>query len=100
MEPALRGGERLLLLPLRRARPGDVVALLEPGSGLPVVKRVQSVGPQGVVVLGDNATASTDSRTYGPVAPGALLGRAAYRYHPPGRVGRIRRPAGASRPRN
>jgi nickel-type superoxide dismutase maturation protease len=94
MLPALLPGDRLLVLRERRPRPGDVVALPDPRQpDRLIVKRVTAVRDGTVTVLGDNAAASTDSRTFGAVAAGALLGRARYRYAPPERVGPLgRRP--------
>ncbi len=95
MLPSLHPGDRLLVvrrhgLPLR----GQIVALHDPSCEQRLlVKRVAAVGPNGVTVLGDNAGASTDSRSWGPVPPGSLLGGAVYRYAPPSRVGRLRRAA-------
>jgi nickel-type superoxide dismutase maturation protease len=88
MVPALRPGDRLLVLRGRRTRVGDVVAVADPR--LPsriLVKRVAGHGPGGVVLLGDNPSASTDSRVLGPVAPAAIRGRAVYRYFPEERRG-------------
>ncbi|HET7721452.1 MAG TPA: nickel-type superoxide dismutase maturation protease, partial [Acidimicrobiales bacterium] len=90
MLPALRPGDRLLVLRPAWARPGDVVAVTDPR--LPtrtMVKRVAARGPEGVTVLGDNAAASTDSRQLGPLAPATIRGRAFYRYFPTGRRGRV-----------
>jgi nickel-type superoxide dismutase maturation protease len=90
MLPCLEGGDRLLVVPTAPVRPGQIVALTDPsGSGLVLVKRVRAVGPEGVEVVGDNEGASTDSRHFGPVPAGSLLGRAVYRYHPPDRSGWI-----------
>jgi nickel-type superoxide dismutase maturation protease len=90
MGPALLPGDRLLVLRGGRARPGDVVALADPREPARViVKRVAAVGPEGITVLGDDASASTDSRTFGPVRPAAIRGRAVYRYAPEHRRGRI-----------
>jgi hypothetical protein len=43
-----------------------------------------------VTVVGDNPDASTDSRVFGPVPRGAVVGRVVYRYGPEGRTGRVR----------
>lgn len=92
MTPALLPGDRLLLVRARHFGVGDVVALPDPREpGRLLVKRVASIDGSSVGVVGDNAPASTDSRHFGPVPVGALLGRACYRYHPPGRSGRLRR---------
>ena len=100
MVPTLQPGDRLIVVrgigPLRPAiRVGDLVAVPDPR--LPqrtLVKRVMAVEAGGVVVEGDNETASTDSRHFGPVAAGTLLGKVIYRYHPEERRGRPGRPPG------
>jgi nickel-type superoxide dismutase maturation protease len=83
MRPALRPGDRLLVLRLgRRLRVGDVIALRDPR--LPervLVKRVAEVRADGgLVVLGDNPAASTDSRVFGPVPRHLVLGRCVWRH--------------------
>ncbi len=91
MEPTLRSGDRLLVAGGRRPGPGDIVALRDPrreGRRL-IVKRVVSVDGDRVVVEGDNASASTDSRVFGPVDRRALVGRVLYRYFPPERAGAV-----------
>jgi nickel-type superoxide dismutase maturation protease len=93
MRPALEPGDRLLVVRRRRYRPGDVVALRDPRHpDRVVVKRVAALDGDRLVVLGDAPDASTDSRTFGPVAAGAVLGRAVYRYAPASRAGRLRPP--------
>jgi hypothetical protein len=95
MAPVLLDGDRLLVLGAARVDVGDIVAFADPeGSGLVLVKRVVATGAVDVEVAGDNREASRDSRQFGPVPRRALLGRAVYRYHPAGRVGRLGR-AGA-----
>ena len=88
MAPALRPGDRLLVVRRGRARVGDVVAVADPR--LPariMLKRVAHQGPAGLTVLGDNPAASTDSRQLGPLAPATVRGRAFYRYVPADRRG-------------
>jgi len=90
MRPALEPGDRLVLSRSRRPRPGELVAVVDPRQpGRTVVKRLVEVSPAGLTVLGDNAAASTDSRTFGPVAADAVRGRVVYRYHPAHRRGRL-----------
>jgi nickel-type superoxide dismutase maturation protease len=105
MAPALLPGDHLLVLRRTRPRPGDVVALRDPRDpGRAVVKRVAAVpggaatcggevlrAGSGYVVLGDNLTASTDSRSFGPVPRRLLLGRCVYRYAPEHRRGGLSR---------
>lgn len=87
MRPTLEPGDRLVVLRLP-PRVGDLVALQREGRVL--VKRVAALDGGQLVVHGDNAAASTDSRTFGPVAPSAVLGRVVYRYAPTARAGRVR----------
>jgi nickel-type superoxide dismutase maturation protease len=95
MVPTLVPGDRVLVVRLPRRwplRPGDVVAVADPRRpDRLLVKRVASVTsrPERVVVAGDNALGSTDSRTFGPVARQSVWGRAWYRYAPAGRTGAI-----------
>lgn len=106
MIPTLVPGDRLIVVPPGRAlRAGDLVALRDPEvPARLLVKRVISVTAAGVHVRGDNDGASRDSRDFGDVPAGAILGVAVYRYHPRHRAGslaerqrqRRRRPATAS----
>jgi len=92
MLPALEAGDRLLVRRTQRPRRGDVVALRDPrDTGRILVKRVAGLTDDGVVVVGDNPAASTDSHTFGPVSRAALIGVALYRYGPPERSTRLRR---------
>jgi nickel-type superoxide dismutase maturation protease len=91
MQPSLEPGDRLVVMWLGRHRPGDVVALRDPQEpGRLLVKRVASVAPRGIEVLGDNADVSRDSRSFGLVASSSLIGKAVYRYFPPARAGSLR----------
>jgi nickel-type superoxide dismutase maturation protease len=81
MEPTLAEGDRLLVVRRRRLSPGDIVALRDPRDGRRLlVKRVTSVMGGDVMVHGDNPTASTDSRAFGPVSRRAVVGRVVRRY--------------------
>jgi nickel-type superoxide dismutase maturation protease len=94
MAPALAPGDRLLVMPLGRPRVGDIVAVPDPRDpGRMLVKRVVAADSRRrlLSVEGDNRTASTDSRTFGPVSCDDVLGRAVYRYSPSSRAGRVRR---------
>ena len=95
MLPTLLPGDRVLAIvglgPLRPAiRVGDLVALTDPRDPeRTMIKRVAGFDGGGVVVRGDNAEASTDSRHFGPVSRQTLKGRVVYRYHPESRRGRL-----------
>jgi signal peptidase I len=114
MLPALRPGDWLLVDPTTRRWPrrGSLVVVTEPLSGSLAVKRLAGrPGDRvpfagGYLVLGDDeawlasdadeaTTAAAgfgppiDSRRYGPVPLGHLVGRAWFRYGPLGRVGRL-----------
>jgi signal peptidase I len=105
MRPALEPGDWLLVDPTIRAWPrrGSIVVTLEPGTDLPVVKRVAArpgdivrtrdgpirLGPSQAWLLGDDRTRSRDSRAYGSVGLDRLVGRAWFRYGPGRRFGRL-----------
>jgi nickel-type superoxide dismutase maturation protease len=96
MAPALLPGDRLVVVRWPRPMapwptPGEIVAVRDPRRPARVlVKRVGSVDRQRgtVEVLGDDPSASTDSRDFGPVPRSLVVGTAVYRYAPPGRVSR------------
>ena len=91
MAPALQPGDRLLVVRRRGPiRPGDVVLALDPrDAARELVKRVEAVSGDEVVLRGDHAPASTDARTFGALPASAVTWRAVARYWPPGRVGAI-----------
>jgi signal peptidase I len=98
MAPALLPGDWLLLDPTggHWPRPGSIVVIREPGSGILAIKRVAARGkspglePRESWLLGDAPAGSIDSRAYGPLDADALVARAWFRYGPPGRIGRLR----------
>lgn len=65
-------------------RPGQILLLRDPEDDSRVlVKRVSHVDPHGNVwVLGDNSSASRDSRAFGAVPPERVLARVRWRYWP------------------
>ena len=106
MAPALCAGDRVLVnrlaYRLGPPRPGEIVlARVSAVPGGLTVKRVagactnpsangtRAAGTEWLLLLGDNPTASTDSRHFGPVPRAAIRGRVWYRYWPPGRRGRL-----------
>ena len=96
MRPTLASGEWLLVDPdayRRRApRAGELVLAPDPREpARMLVKRVAAVDLDGRLLLaGDDRGASTDSRTFGAIEPGAVTGRAWLRVWPWQRVGRLR----------
>jgi nickel-type superoxide dismutase maturation protease len=93
MEPALREGDWVLVLPRRRTpRPGDVVLVRDPRERTRLLlKRVAEVAADGLIVMGDRTDHSTDSRHFGAVPLADVVGRAALRYAPLSRVGLLGR---------
>ncbi len=95
MAPALLPGDRLVVMGRPWLRqpwpvPGAVIAVRDPR--LPdriLIKRVAELHRRtGTLdVVGDSPRASTDSRTFGSVPRSSIVGRAIYRYAPPGRSG-------------
>ena len=87
MMPTLADGDRLLVRRTRRVRVGDLAVVPDPREHTRlVVKRVAAVHPGSVTVVGDNLGASTDSRTFGPVALSQVAGKVVRRYGPAGRA--------------
>ncbi len=76
MLPTLEDGQFVLVDGSRTPVAGDLAVAKHPHQpNLLVVKRVESVGPDGLFVLvSDNAAAGTDSRTWGPVAAESIEG--------------------------
>ena len=99
MAPALHPGDWALAVRGGPIRKGDVVVVRHPDRpGREMVKRVtgtpgeevhpgRTLGRDEWFVVGDNAEASTDSRTLGPVPRSAIVGRVRFVYWPPDRWG-------------
>jgi nickel-type superoxide dismutase maturation protease len=96
MAPALLPGDRLLVESRsylsRLPRPGEIVLAADPRqSDRELIKRVAAVDEAGLAAAlrGDAPDASTDSREFGAVPLTAIRWRAAFRYWPPERAGRL-----------
>jgi nickel-type superoxide dismutase maturation protease len=96
MAPALLSGDRLLVesrsYQRRAPRPGEVVLAADPReSDRELIKRVASIDDaRGAADLrGDAPDESTDSRAFGAVPLSTIRWRAAFRYWPPERAGRL-----------
>ncbi len=63
MLPTFRPGAIVLGLKGLRPKAGSIVVAEH--DGLELIKRVSKIGPEGFYLVGDNASRSTDSRTYG-----------------------------------
>jgi nickel-type superoxide dismutase maturation protease len=94
MRPTLLPGDRVVVRRTGRPLPGHVVALRDPRDDNRIlVKRLATITDDGMITIGDNPPASTDSRQFGPVPLSRVIGVAVYRYAPPGQSGRVvRRP--------
>jgi nickel-type superoxide dismutase maturation protease len=97
MAPTLLPGDRLVAIRLRRAaRVGDVVLAQDPRDPTrELVKRVTHRDRSSLYLRGDNPAASTDARTFGAVTDADVRWRAALRYWPIGRIGRLPRRPGS-----
>jgi nickel-type superoxide dismutase maturation protease len=92
MVPTFAPDDRLVVWRWGRWSAGDVVALTDPTEpSRLLVKRVSWVRADRVHLQGDNAAASTDSRSFGAVPAGLVVGRVVYRYAPAAEAGAVRR---------
>jgi inner membrane protease subunit 1 len=96
MAPALLAGDRLLVesrtYAQRAARAGEIVLAVDPRDPQrELIKRVASVDAlaQTAELLGDAPAESTDSLVFGPVPLASIRWRAAFRYWPAERLGRL-----------
>jgi nickel-type superoxide dismutase maturation protease len=91
MQPTLQPGDRLIVRRWVRLRPRDLVVFVDhEARRTHLVKRVEALTLTGdVIVTGDNPNVSRDSRHFGAVPRGLVVGRAVYRYLPGARRGRL-----------
>ncbi len=87
MEPALPAGSLVIARRLdatTRLKPGEVVVARRPDRpGLEIIKRIHSIDQAGTIfLLGDNPSASTDSREFGAVKRDQILATVRWRYWP------------------
>lgn len=86
MAPLLKPGDEVLVNPWAYRRmppkPGDIVVARHPyRTDLRLVKRVTAVlADSSCLIEGDNPSESTDSRSFGAVAPEQILGRVTSRF--------------------
>lgn len=82
MEPTIPRGSFLVVTQRGSIRPGAVVIVER--DGREIVKRVARDDGDFVTVVGDNPSASTDSRAFGPVPRSSIRGVVRAVYWPPG----------------
>ena len=81
MQPALRPGDRVVVVRWFSPRARDIVVVRDPAYPKRfLVKRLSERAPGGFVVLSDNPNVGTDSRVFGPVRREQLVGKVVWRY--------------------
>lgn len=73
MEPALKDGQLVVGRQSHDLKRGDVVIVSH--DGLEKIKRIESQQGDLIYLLGDNASASTDSRTFGWVQAKCIVAK-------------------------
>ncbi len=73
MSPTLCAGQLVLFVATQKYSPGAVIMFRH--NELEKVKRISRVDGARLYVLGDNPSASTDSRNFGWIEGGQVLGR-------------------------
>lgn len=83
MEPSFSEGDYLLVnrwvFCFRKPRKGEVVLLEDPRTAKKILKRIVHVKEDKYYILGDNKAHSTDSRVFGWVGEGKILGKVLWR---------------------
>jgi nickel-type superoxide dismutase maturation protease len=76
MVPTVQPGQYVLYEPDATPAVGDVVVARHPSQSIDIVKRVGAIDSVGLVELtSDNGSVGTDSRTFGRIEVGDVLGR-------------------------
>ncbi len=76
MEPGLRPGDYIFVNGLsKRVRMNDIVVMRHPSRKIYIVKRVGRIDGRRIYLLGDNARESEDSRKFGALKAGDLIGK-------------------------
>ncbi len=76
MEPAIREGDYLIVSRwYGRLRVGDIVVLRHPNKDIMIVKRISTISSSKIYVIGDNKALSEDSRKFGGVDRGRVIGK-------------------------
>jgi signal peptidase I len=91
MSPTLQPGDRLIAVRTGgRPQPGALAVAADPRApDRLLIKRVHAIRGGMVDLRGDRASASTDSRSFGMLPLAAVDACVVFRYHPPGRAGRV-----------
>ena len=75
MEPTLDDGDQVFVRTCQTASVGDIVLCRHPyRTDTELIKRVRSIGDEGLVLVGDNPVNSTDSSSFGDVPWVHLIG--------------------------
>lgn len=76
MLPTLKSGDCVVFNPELKPNAGDIILFHHPFiQNLKVVKRISEISAEGnYIVLGDNPSESTDSRSYGAILAKDVLG--------------------------
>ncbi|RMG28072.1 MAG: nickel-type superoxide dismutase maturation protease [Methanobacteriota archaeon] len=76
MEPFLRPGQFAIIRKTKQVKIGDVICFPDPQNPkLLLIKRVQAINDNSAFVIGDNLTKSRDSRHFGMISKGSIIGK-------------------------
>jgi nickel-type superoxide dismutase maturation protease len=82
--PEYREGDYVMVvtIPFFRLNKGDIVVFQQPGYGM-MIKKIAGIDGTGIHVLGSHPE-SVDSRRFGPIQRGDVLGKVIWHIHKPG----------------